>query len=128
MPIQTPSCSLPRPSVIRLVNFVKRPRPKVRFTRREVFKRDGFTCQYCGKKPRELTIDHVQPTSRGGKDTWANTVAACTGCNRKKGARTPEEAHMTLRGKPSEPRLNSYVHLFSFEAQPEWLPFLPKMV
>lgn len=129
-PIRTSSCSIPRPSVIRLVNMVKRPRPKVRFTRHNVFKRDDFTCQFCGGRPKaqDLTIDHVHPTSRGGKDEWSNTVSACVKCNRKKGARTPEEARMPLRQKPYEPHMSGYLHLFSSDTRPEWLPFLPMAV
>lgn len=123
-PVQTPSCTFDRPAVIRLVNFVKRPRPRVRYSRFEIFKRDGHECQYCGSRPKELTIDHVLPTSRGGTDTWDNTVASCSPCNRKKGARTPAEARMTLRSKPIEPRLTGYLHLTGAEMRPEWQPFL----
>lgn len=125
LPVQTPSCSIPRPSVIRLVNFIKRPRPKVRFSRQNVFKRDGFECQYCGARPRQLTIDHVQPVSRGGKDAWDNVVASCIRCNHKKAARTPDEARMVLKRKPCEPRLSSYLHLLGVDILPEWAPFLP---
>lgn len=125
LPILTSSCSIPRPSVVRLVNMVKRPRPKVSFTRQNVFKRDGHQCMYCGKHPRELTIDHVIPTSKGGQDTWENTVTSCTPCNRRKGARTPEEARMPLKCHPYEPRLSSYLHLIGADIKPEWAPFLP---
>lgn len=124
-PIVTPSCSLDRPSVIRLLDFIKRPRPRVRYGRQNVFKRDHHTCQYCGKQPRDLTIDHVMPLSRGGKDTWENTVAACTRCNRKKGARTPDEAGMALIQKPYEPKLTSYLHLTAGSDHPQWSNYFP---
>jgi len=124
-PIVTPTCSLDRPSVIRLMNYVKRPRPHVRYTRINLFKRDGFQCMYCGKRPRNLTVDHVLPLSRGGKDTWDNTVAACVVCNHKKAAHTPEEAKMPLKRIPYEPKLSSYLHLIGVDVRPEWQPFLP---
>lgn len=127
-PIRTSSCMIPRPCVIRLVNFIKRPRPRVRYTRQNVFKRDDFQCQFCGTRPRELTIDHVMPTSRGGADWWDNAVSACVKCNRKKGARTPEEAHMPLKQKPVEPRMTGYLHLFNSDTQPEWIPFMPAVM
>ncbi len=124
MPIITPSCSLQRPAVIRLVNFVKRPWPHVRYGRQNVFKRDLYTCQYCGSRPKQLTIDHVVPVSRGGRDRWDNVVTSCRPCNHRKGARTPEEARMQLRRKPVEVRLANYVHFLGIDARPEWLPFL----
>jgi 5-methylcytosine-specific restriction endonuclease McrA len=99
--------ALPQPLVIRLVYYVKIPRwagPPL--TRRGVLARDGYTCQYCGAQPgaRQLTVDHVLPRSRGGRDTWENVVAACAGCNGRKGSRTPEEAKLTLRRQPRRPR------------------------
>jgi 5-methylcytosine-specific restriction endonuclease McrA len=105
VPISTPACSILRPSVIRLINYIKRPRPHVRFTLHNVFKRDGYQCMYCGKRPKQLTIDHVMPQSRGGTDTWDNVVASCRPCNHRKGARTPEEARMPLKRAPFEPRI-----------------------
>lgn len=71
-------------------------------SRREVLKRDRSTCQYCGSK-RKLTIDHIMPQSRGGQHRWDNVVIACEPCNQFKGARTPEEAKMTLLNKPKAP-------------------------
>lgn len=126
-PITTPTCSVPRPSVIRLITFVSRPRPHVRYTRQNLFKRDGFTCQYCFKRTKELTIDHVIPISRGGSDTWNNVVTSCRACNHRKGARTPQEAHMLLRTQPYEPKISSYLHLIGADVRPEWTPFLPQV-
>lgn len=125
LPIQTSSCMIDRPSVIRLISFVKRPRPHVRFSRQNVFKRDGFVCQYCGARPQRLTIDHVIPVSRGGKDVWTNVAAACLRCNHKKGAKTPDEARMVLARKPIEPVMAAHMHLIGVEARSEWLPYLP---
>lgn len=124
-PIVTPSCTLDRPSVIRLVEYIKRPRPSVRLTRQNIFKRDSHQCQYCGKRPAELTLDHVIPESRGGQYAWDNLVASCVRCNHKKRNRTPQEAGMPLLKKPSEPKISSYLHLLGVEARPEWAPFLP---
>lgn len=121
-PIRTSSALIPRPAVIRLFEFIKRPRPTVRFTRRNIFERDGHVCGYCGKAARELTIDHVLPISRGGADTWVNVTTCCRACNHRKGARTPEEAHMTLRHKMVEPRVTH--HVLGIAPLPEWLPFL----
>jgi 5-methylcytosine-specific restriction endonuclease McrA len=103
-PIRTPSRELARPSVIRLVAYVRRPRPRVRFSRREIFRRDGYTCQYCGRTGGHLTLDHVFPRHRGGRDGWENLVTACRSCNQRKGGRTPQEARMTLRRRPFEPK------------------------
>jgi 5-methylcytosine-specific restriction endonuclease McrA len=125
--LRSPSRSFQRPSVIRLVYMIKRPRPRVRLTRREIFIRDSFTCQYCGLKTRDLTLDHVLPRHRGGRHTWENLVSACRSCNHRKGGRTPEEAHMRLRRLPYEPKANSY-YLFGqyLDGYEEWQKFIPE--
>lgn len=104
--IHTPSLQIRLPEVILLSVFNGFVRREVRLSRRNIFERDRNTCQYCGKrfsKP-DLTIDHVLPRSRGGRDTWENLVLACVRCNLRKGSRTPDEAHMHLLRKPSAPR------------------------
>src|SRR5665811_496840 len=68
--ISSATRAFPSPSVIRLMHLIKRPRPRVKLTRREIFLRDGYTCQYCGARSSGLTIDHVIPRSRGGLHTW----------------------------------------------------------
>jgi 5-methylcytosine-specific restriction endonuclease McrA len=77
----------------------------VTFSRRNLFKRDRFTCQYCGEQPgtEELTIDHVLPRSRGGVSTWENCVLACIECNHRKANMTPAEAGMPLKKDPARP-------------------------
>jgi 5-methylcytosine-specific restriction endonuclease McrA len=83
-----------------------RPRESVvTFSRRNIFKRDHSTCQYCGGRPgsAELTIDHVIPRAQGGLSTWENCALACVACNAKKANRTPEQAHMKLRRTPFRP-------------------------
>ncbi len=102
--IRTVSQTFERPSVIRLVYMVHRPRPRVRLCKREILRRDNYRCQYCGRESNQLTVDHVVPRHRGGEHSWENLVAACPQCNRQKGGRTLAEAHMHLLRQPFEPR------------------------
>ena len=102
--VHTVSRAYERPSVIRLLYVVRRPRPRVRLCKREILRRDQHRCQYCGRETRQLTIDHVMPRYQGGQHTWENLVAACPQCNRRKGGRTLAEARMKLLRQPSEPR------------------------
>jgi 5-methylcytosine-specific restriction endonuclease McrA len=74
--------------------MVKRPMPKIKLSRREIFIRDNFMCLYCGKVPVDLTIDHVVPRYRGGAYSRDNLVTACVPCNHRKSGRTPREAGM----------------------------------
>src|SRR5579862_1235022 len=96
------------PSVIRLQHRIRRPRPRVKLTRREVFARDRHTCQYCGRQASDLTLDHIVPRHRGGSHTWDNLVAACKSCNHRKGGKTPDEARVRLLRQPFEPRSDLY--------------------
>jgi 5-methylcytosine-specific restriction endonuclease McrA len=104
-PIHTTYSTFVRPLIIRLLKYINFRGRGFKVNRRGVFRRDKFECVYCGS-PKELTIDHVLPRSRGGKNSWTNLVTCCQKCNLKKGNKTPEEARMLLRIKPSEP---SYV-------------------
>ena len=101
------------PSVIRMAYLIRRPMPQPRLTRRSLFLRDGYTCQYCGRQAREMTIDHVIPRHQGGQHTWENVVTACIPCNRRKAGRTPSEARMQLLREPRP-------------ATPTPLPFVPR--
>lgn len=123
--VRTVRISLPRPSVIRLGRMVKRPRPRVRLTKRELFRRDGHTCQYCGQRSQRLTIDHVVPRFRGGEHSWPNLVTACPPCNLRKGGRTLNEAAMTLLRPPREPQA-TVTYLFGplLESNREWSTYL----
>ena len=118
----------PVPSVIRLDYFIKRPRPKRKLTRLEVFNRDQYTCQYCGKETRQLTLDHILPRYRGGQHTWENVVSACIPCNRRKAGRTPSEARMKLTRPPSPPRGNLFFYIPShyLQTQNGWQKYLPQ--
>src|SRR5512140_3362097 len=100
--IQTVSHSYPLPSVIRLAHMVHRPRQHVKLTRREVFRRDNYTCQYCGRKVPNLTIDHVMPRHLSGKHIWTNGVTASSSCTHQKGGRRWEESHIRLLTSPHE--------------------------
>ena len=96
------------PEVITLTEFNRLPSTTVAFSRRNIFKRDRMTCQYCGRRPKgeELTIDHVIPRSHGGMSTWENCVLACIKCNHTKADRTPAKARMKLRKPPKQPTWN----------------------
>ncbi len=101
--LRSPSLILDIPRQIRMrVGESDRTWKPPSVSRREVLKRDGHACQYCGSK-RKLTLDHVLPQSRGGRHTWNNVVTACEPCNQSKAARTPEEAKMLLAKKPKAP-------------------------
>jgi 5-methylcytosine-specific restriction endonuclease McrA len=123
--IRTVSRMYERPSVIRLTYVVKRPRLRVRLSKREILRRDRYHCQYCGRKADSLTIDHVVPRHRGGEHRWENLVAACPQCNRRKGGRTLSEAHMTLRRRPGEPRATAqYLFGRHEEGSGVWVKYL----
>ena len=94
------------PAVIRYHRGVRRHVPSVRFSRKNVWLRDGGYCQYCGQTValRESTFDHVVPRSRGGRTHWENVVIACRACNQRKGNRLPEELGLSLRSRPIRPR------------------------
>ncbi len=103
--IASPSISVPMPAVVRLRRQVAGVRRGVKFSRANVFSRDGYQCQYCGsKKPRgELSFDHVLPRTVGGRTGWENIVTACRPCNLKKRNRTPDQAGMRLLRPPTRP-------------------------
>jgi len=123
--IHTARTQIPAPSVIRLATMVHRPRPRPRLTRREIFRRDNYTCQFCGKKSLDLTIDHVFPRHKGGKFSWDNVVTACPACNHRKGGKTLEESGLHLLRQPKEPP-SSAMYLFGRNKTDysEWEPFL----
>ena len=121
--LRAATTSLPWPSVVRLRGYVRVPYRKVLLTRRNLLRRDGHACQYCGATER-LTLDHVLPRSRGGPETWENLVAACTRCNNRKGSRTPEEAGMALGRPPFRPSHVMYMRDFLGETEEAWKPYL----
>jgi 5-methylcytosine-specific restriction endonuclease McrA len=131
--VQGTSTSFEIPSVIRLRRYINVPRRGARWSRMGVLRRDDFTCIYCGTKVGEVqrnailnrhdfTIDHIIPTSRGGKNTWGNTACACPVCNHRKGNRTPHEAGMPMRWEPKMPRVDYLVA--SGEVPEAWKVYL----
>ncbi len=119
--------SLPRPVVIRLVTYVRIPRDthKRKITRRAVFARDGWTCQYCGSRSN-LTVDHVIPRSKGGASNWENIVASCAPCNRRKGDQLPAKANMHPRRMPSAPSPHVFIHVATPSIPAAWRQWLPE--
>lgn len=109
--IHTINLQIRVPEIIILALYNEVPKKEVVFSRRNIYKRDRFTCQYCGEQPgsEELTIDHILPRAKGGKSSWENCVLACVECNRAKANRTPAEAGMLLK-KPA--------------VRPPWTPFI----
>lgn len=123
--LRTVTRSYPRPSIIRLERMVKRPRPRVRLTKREILRRDDYTCQYCGQHVPYPTIDHIMPRHLGGQHQWENLVTACPACNHRKGGRTLEQAQMHLLRKPVEPPTSaSYLFGRHLKDNQEWVPFI----
>ncbi|NNF03635.1 MAG: HNH endonuclease [Rhodothermales bacterium] len=121
--VRSPTMHVPWPSIVRLKAFVRVPYKRIMLTRKNVMRRDRGRCQYCGSRDR-LTIDHVMPKSRGGKDTWENLVAACVPCNNRKGDRTPEEAGYELERKPFRPSYVMYIRDFVGTMDDTWKPYL----
>ncbi len=122
--IHSERLTLPVPAVIRLVSHVRvPPGERRRVSRRAILARDGFRCQYCGS-PRQLTLDHVIPVSRGGTSTWENVVTSCAPCNVKKGASLPSEIGMAPRQRPRPPSLIELLVPGSRELPVSWQRYL----
>jgi 5-methylcytosine-specific restriction endonuclease McrA len=98
------------------------------FSRRNIFRRDRYTCQYCGEQRalRDLTIDHVVPRSREGRSTWENCVVACVSCNSRKANRLPAEAGMRLNREPRRPSWMASIDISRPERQESWNRFLSR--
>lgn len=124
--VRSPSVELPVPAVIALKRYVKYQPFKVRFSKRNVFLRDGYTCQYCGAElpGSQLTIDHVIPRAQGGGSRWENVTTACEPCNHKKGDRTPREAGMPLLSEPVRPSPSVHGRVVARSVPPQWSLYL----
>jgi 5-methylcytosine-specific restriction endonuclease McrA len=118
--------TMPRPAVIRLRMYVRVPRDahSRKITRRAVFARDRWTCQYCGEARTSLTVDHVIPRSKGGLSSWDNIVACCAPCNRRKGDRLPLQAGMKPLAKPRVPGPTIFVQVATPRIPAVWEPYL----
>lgn len=123
--IQAVSQKIRVPEVITLSEFDRVPSSTVTFSRRNIFKRDRYTCQYCYQQlsPDQLTIDHVVPRSHGGKSSWENCVLACVKCNHSKADRTPAQAGLKLKKNPVRPEWNPCFSQHSARRQ-SWAKFL----
>jgi len=114
------------PAVIRLITYVRIPRDahSRKITRRAIFARDDWTCQYCGSGHRSLTVDHVIPRSKGGTSGWENIVTSCAPCNRRKGDRLPKHAGMHPRRAPRAPKPTIFVRVAVPRVPDAWQPYL----
>ena len=123
--LHSASTTIARPVVIRLVSYVRVPRDthRRRITRRAVFARDDWTCQYCGARSN-LTVDHVVPRSKGGSSSWDNIVASCAPCNRRKGNSLPRQAGMRLSRQPKAPNPNVFIQVASPRIPVAWRAYL----
>ncbi len=122
--IHSVSINYPWPSIIRLSRYIHVPYKKVVLTRKNILRRDGYKCGYCGRGDLTLTLDHIVPKARGGTDSWDNLVSACTKCNNKKGFRTPEEADMALLRKPYKPSHLMFIKNVVGKVDEKWKPYL----
>jgi 5-methylcytosine-specific restriction endonuclease McrA len=120
--IRSPSVVLALPAVIRLAVYIRKPfLDRVAFNKKNILRRDGYTCQYCNRRGERLTVDHIVPRSRGGETTWTNVVAACLRCNLRKGNRMPDELGMRLLREPVHPKFLFSAHLLRH-------PFAPALI
>ncbi len=118
------------PEILLLLDYDQVPRRRVTFSRRNVYRRDHNTCQYCGTRPsiEELTVDHVIPRSRGGRTNWVNCVLSCVKCNRRKSNRTLAEAGVRLIREPREPTWSPCLSIPHGQQKTSWVPFIPDLV
>ena len=126
--VSSPSITLRIPAVVRLKTMLVRFKSDVKFSRINVYTRDGFRCQYCGRKRpmKGLNYDHVLPRAKGGKTNWENIVSSCLECNERKDCRTPEEAGMRLLKRPIRPKSLPVASVFVLprELPDVWKPYL----
>jgi 5-methylcytosine-specific restriction endonuclease McrA len=123
--LHSATSAMSRPVVIRLVSYVRIPRDTHRrkITRRAVFARDDWTCQYCGSRSN-LTVDHVVPRSKGGPSSWENIVASCAPCNRRKGSALLRQAGMHLSREPGTPSPHVFIAVASPIIPAAWRAYL----
>ncbi len=122
--LHSPSITIPMPSVIRLKDYIRFKKRGIMISRKNIMKRDNYTCQYCGKKGVQMTIDHLVPKQRGGLDTWENLVAACMPCNSKKQNQTLKDCNMKLIRRPRKPSIIIFLQKFVSNKQQNWKPYL----
>ena len=129
--VRSPNSAFPLPVVIRILKSVKRHhRRTIAFSKKNILRRDNYTCQYCGDKEQALTVDHILPKSRGGGSNWTNVVVACKPCNLRKGSMTAIEAGMKLSKIPIKPDFYFHPLAIPSAAPPthlaSWQKYLPQ--
>ena len=126
MVAHSPNAAFEIPAVLVLKQYLRYRPFRVRYGKKNVFLRDDYACQYCGDQPgaAKLTLDHVVPSSRGGKSCWDNVVTACESCNHRKANRTPKEAGMPLRSTPTRPAPGETPVTGLRTPPPEWEVYL----
>ncbi len=122
--LHTVSNAYPVPSVIRIHQYIHVPHWEAVLNKANIFRRDNYTCQYCGAQNVPLTIDHVVPKVRGGSDSWTNLVTACVECNNRKGNHLPEEVGLKLRTQPKKPHKIHTMQRYLAAPVEEWRPYL----
>ncbi|MGB8658348.1 MAG: HNH endonuclease [Candidatus Zixiibacteriota bacterium] len=122
--VRSVSLSIPVPSVVRLGFYVHVPNKRILLSRKNIIKRDGHCCQYCGEKGSPMTVDHIIPRIYGGKDTWENLVCACITCNNIKGNHTPEQAGLSLLRQPRRPTYITFIQQFVGISDQRWRQYL----
>ncbi|MDA0747060.1 MAG: HNH endonuclease [bacterium] len=114
----------PVPSVVRLALYVRIAPKQLALSKKNVLKRDGHQCQYCGTRKGPMTVDHVRPRTLGGKDTWENLVCACLACNNRKSDRAPEQAGLELLRRPRKPNHVTFISHLIGVSDNRWRPYL----
>jgi 5-methylcytosine-specific restriction endonuclease McrA len=122
--LRSQSTQIPVPSVIRLDFYVRVPVKRIMLTRKNIIKRDGGHCQYCGRKKPQMTVDHIIPKIFGGRDTWENLVCACLECNNRKGHQTPEQSGLRLIRRPRRPNHITFIQQFIGISDNRWRQYL----
>ena len=122
--IRSINLSIYIPSVIRLKDYVKLNQKKIPLSRKNILKRDNHICQYCNSKSKFMTIDHIIPKDKGGRDSWENLVAACVPCNTKKGNKLLKDINMILLKKPKAPSFLFNIQSELSNSQDSWKPYL----
>jgi 5-methylcytosine-specific restriction endonuclease McrA len=124
--IRTITLRIKVPEVLLLTRYDDYPIRRIPFSRRNIYRRDRFRCQYCGQKrdTGELSVDHITPRSRGGVSSWSNCVLACLDCNRRKSNRTLQEAGMGLVRSPKEPTWSPTLHIPMARRKVSWQSFI----
>lgn len=122
--IRSVNARMPFPSIIRLTHYKRIPYKNIILSRKNILRRDGHRCQYCGTTTPPITVDHILPKALGGRESWENLVAACIRCNNIKSNRTPEKAGFKLRSVPRRPTHVTFIIHSVGTMDDRWRPYL----